>query len=623
MVEIRLSEPQKNVVAFGDGALLVVAGPGSGKTRVLTERVRRLVTEVKGHFRVLALTFTNKAANEMRERLKDLPDLTAKASIATLHGFCLELLTDRGKPLGVSTNAQIFESYADRKQILIGAVASDPEIAEELASLDDEKARARRLDEWLRGISFAKAHPVTRPDQGELFERLIQAYDSGLRACGAYDFDDLLLLSYQLLTEYPAVASFYRRLYRYICIDEAQDLNEAQYQVLKALCGDEYRNVMMVGDPKQSIYGFNTSSPIYMDQFAADFSAEKVELTENYRSSRAVVAAAQALLPQYTISGQLPIAGLLKGIVGVDEADEAKRVVDTLKNLLEIGHPDVEGEITCSKCAILGRSRFLLLGVEAALADAGIPYVKRLTTTHENSSALVREFFLGLRVIGNPRDILHLSALAKTWRVNLLPATEKIVANDAVSLLRHMAQAAKPKYAAAVVAALAEVIKIPDRIAIKPAVAVLQRAADSLDVEERQSVYEDTAVLAREWDQYLRLGGRNDSLSGFMSAMALGTTQHAQHDGVALLTVHSSKGLEFDVVFVMGLADGSFPDYRARGKQREEAEELRNAFVAVTRSKRLLYLSYPQKKMMPWGDVRDQAPSPFYIAIKNSKKSLG
>ena len=619
MAEIRLSAPQKNVVAFGEGALLVVAGPGSGKTRVLTERVRRLVTEVRGHFRVLALTFTNKAANEMRERLKDLPDLSTKASIATLHGFCLELLTDRGKPLGVSANAQIFESYTDRKQILIGAVADDPELAEELESLEDEKARGRRLDEWLRAISFAKAHPVTRPDQGEQFERLIQAYNSGLRACGAYDFDDLLLLSYQLLTEYPAVASFYRRLYRYICIDEAQDLNEAQYEVLKAICGAEYRNVMMVGDPKQSIYGFNTSSPVYMENFATEFSAVKVELTENYRSSKAVVRAAQALLPQYTVSGQLPIAGLLKGFAGNDEADEARRVVDTLKDLVRDGHPDVEGGVDYSKCAILGRSRFLLLAIESALNEANIPYVKRLTATHENSSALVREFFLGLRVICNPRDTLHLSTLAKDWRVKLPPGAEENIRGSAVSFLAEIAKAAKPNYAEAVVAALGEVTKNPDRIAIKPAVALLQRAADNLDTDERQSVYEDTTVLTREWDQYLRLGGRNDNLSGFMSAMALGTTQHAQQDGVALLTVHSSKGLEFEVVFIVGLAEGSFPDYRARGKQKELAEELRNAFVAVTRSKRLLFLSYPKQKIMPWGDIREQGPSPFYTAIKNNK----
>src|SRR5260370_36350839 len=160
------------------------------------------------------------------------------------------MLRDRGKPVGISSLSHIFESTEDRRQVLLESVMADPDLAHELARAGDAKERSKRLDDWLRTISYTKAHPITRSQTEDPLEQAIfEAYNSGLRACNAFDFDDLLLLAYQLLTDYPKVADFYRRLYKYICIDEAQDLNEAQYAVIRALCGDDFRNVMMVGDP--------------------------------------------------------------------------------------------------------------------------------------------------------------------------------------------------------------------------------------------------------------------------------------------------------------------------------------------------------------------------------------
>jgi DNA helicase-2/ATP-dependent DNA helicase PcrA len=233
--QTRLSPTQRQVVDFGDGPLLVVAGPGTGKTRVLTERVRRLLSIQREHFRVLALTFTNKSAREMGERLDDLGDLSRRTFIGTLHGFCLDMLSDRGKPVGVNSTPQIFELFSDRRQVLAEAVAADPLLNHELIMAGDAKARAHRLDEWLRAISNAKNHPITIREIAEpLEQRIFDAYNGGLEASGAFDFDDLLLLSYRLLTDNEKIASFYRRLYRYVCIDEAQDLNEAQYAVINA-----------------------------------------------------------------------------------------------------------------------------------------------------------------------------------------------------------------------------------------------------------------------------------------------------------------------------------------------------------------------------------------------------
>jgi DNA helicase-2/ATP-dependent DNA helicase PcrA len=606
------------VVDFDHGALLVVAGPGSGKTRVLTERVRRLVTKTKGHFRVLALTFTNKAANEMAERLDDLKDLDKRAFIGTVHGFCLAMLTERGQPVGVNSTPQIFELTQDRKQILLEAIMADPELTHLLMQAGDAKDRNRRLEDWLRRIGQIKTHPITIPViEDEIFERIFEAYNAGLRASGAYDFDDLLLLGYRLLTDFPKIADFYRRLYAYVCIDEAQDLNEAQYAFLQALCGPNYHNVMMVGDPKQSIYGFNTSSPEFMDRFCEDFSAIKVELTENFRSSKIVVEIAKRLDSAYVVEGQLPVQGQATLLIGADEEGEANQIAAHLEMLFSAGHPDVEGKITPARCAILGRTRFTLLAVERELEKREIPFYKRLSSLHENESVLVDEFQLALRVVANPIDRLHLAALAKKWGQSTVNLRNVSTVGDVLRLLKSLS-GGQPGHRA-VVEAITAVPQAPARPNLMPAIACLRAYADQLPNEQRREIYDDTEVLIGEWDQYLRAGGP-PNLAGFLSSLALGTTQLVNTDGVALLTVHSSKGLEFEVVFVVGMAEGVFPDYRAQGKLKATAEERRNAFVAVTRSKRLLYFSYPQTRRMPWGDVWRSNPSSY---LQSFSKFLG
>lgn len=612
--KLRLSPRQAEVVEHVDGALLVVAGPGSGKTRVLTERVRSLLTNVAGHFRVLALTFTNKAADEMRDRLSDLGENRQRAFIGTIHSFCLEMLAERGRLVGVEEEPHIFEQHKDRKEILLEAIRQDPVLDEEIGQIADSKERNKRIDSWLQMISRIKTHPITCAVlNDELDRRVLEAYDAGLRACGAYDFDDLLLLGYRLLTNNPKLADFYRRLYRFVCVDEAQDLNEAQYALLCALCGDSYKNIMMVGDPKQSIFGFNTSSPEYMEKFRLEFGAKLIELTENFRSSQAVVDVARSLDPNYLVDMQLPVKGEARVLVGDDEEHEARLIVDELEFLFEHGHPDVEGGIEPSKCAILGRTRFALLAIETELRHRDVPFYKRLTANHENESELVDEFLLSLRVVANSKDRLHLAALATKWKVQ-----QPQVGNDAVVALSRMAQDSAEPRAKAVVEAIASVALNMSRLDLMPAFKLMRDHADTLDETARRAIYEDTAVFQQEWDQYLRSDGPSRTLSGFMSSKALGATQKAHRDGLALLTVHSAKGLEFDVVFVAGMAEGTFPDYRASGRAREMAEESRNAFVAVTRSKRLLYLSYPRVKLMPWGDYRTQQPSRFV-----SKSGIG
>ena len=612
-MNIRLSETQQKIVQHGDGPLLVVAGPGSGKTRVLTERIRRLLNESKGHFRILALTFTNKAANEMKERLAEFPDIEQRAFIGTLHSFCMEVLANRGKSVGIDKLPNIFESYQDRMQVLLQAVMDDPDLWHGLKQVRDARKQEKLLSRWLEMIGEAKNN-LLLPEMldNETERKAYVAYNEALRASDVVDFDDLLLLTYRLFQERPRIADFYRRQYRYMCIDEAQDLNEAQYQVLRALCGLEYRNVMMVGDPKQAIFVWNGADPKYLDIFERDFGAKKISMDENFRSSQAVVNAAKALNPEYAVQGQLPIVGSIELIVGDNEKHEAAEVLDYIQNLIDIGHQDVEGPITLERCALLGRTRYVLSTVEKELGRRQWPYYKQLSAQHESESDLLQDFELCLRLLSNPRDRLHLGMLLKRWHMreeDVLPLNNNV--NNGKDLLATLKKRVRGKDQEAVLQAIEAMEWSEQDFKFSNAMNYLDSFAENKESqEERALIMEDIKIWRKHWNFFLRSqSGGLHSLTSLLGQVALGTTQQPRQEGLALITVHSAKGLEFDVVVVMGMAKGTFPDYRARGAALQE--EKRNAFVAVTRSKRLLVLSYPKTKVMPWGDVWWQKPSQY------------
>jgi len=615
-MSIRLSLDQKRAVDHTNGALLVVAGPGSGKTRVLTERIRRLLKEETGHFQILALTFTNKAANEMTERLQDIPNITERAFIGTLHSFCTEVLAKRGRPVGVDGLPQIFSAYHDRWSILTRAIDDNPELLHQLKLSGDHRDQGKRIGVWLRGIIQYKSlllHSFEIED--EIDRKIFEGYQAGLRASGAVDFDDLLLLTYQLFEERPKIADFYRRLYHFIYIDEAQDLNGAQYGVLCALCGDDYKNVMMVGDKKQSIYGFNTADPRFMDEFTKDFDATVIELHENFRSSRTVVGIAKRLDSTYLADvDKLPIKGTVELLIGEDEDDEANLVLQKISELCKNGHPDVEEPLRLESCAVLGRTRYTLLKIEEKLREQNLPYYKQLKADHESESDLAIEFELCLRLLVNPKDQLHLDMLRKKWGIKS-PA-QKVGEKKTISgleLVERLASQSSDKKAKVITKAASGLFTSNDSVRMTNALDVLEKYGKNLaDEDDKRAVWEDVKVLRGEWNRFLRMerASAND-LASFLTHMALGTMQQPRQDGLALLTVHSSKGLEFDVIFVVGMSDGTFPDYRSNRNTKAKKEEKRSAFVAVTRSKRLLYLSYPESKIMPWGSPRNQTPSPF------------
>jgi DNA helicase-2/ATP-dependent DNA helicase PcrA len=612
-VKLRLSPKQQEIVNHQEGALLVVAGPGSGKTRVLTERIRRLLAEcAEQHFRILALTFTNKAANEMKERLSEFPDINSRAYIGTVHSFCMEVLDNRGKSLGLNGLPHIFESFQDRKQILLQAVQRDPLLSSELRGFGGPKEQGQAIGRWLTAIEDLKNQlKVAELVEDVLLRRVYEAYSEEMAASNAIDFGDILLLTYQLFSTRPKVADFYRRQYRFICIDESQDLNEAQYQLLRALTGGEYFNVLMVGDPKQAIYEFNGASPKYLDRFVSDFGAKRIELAENYRSSTAIVKAATALIPAYVAEGKTPIAGAIQLIRANDEAHEAELVIDYIQKLEKQGHADIEGKVTLERCALLARNKYTFRAAEEELKKRQIPFHKTINAFQDSESDLFKAFELAMKIAANPLDKLHLQALLLLWK-----ATNQINSFNSVSsfpdLIEVLSRVALSDDKKNVLAAVKAIGVQDDQLNIGVALKMLKCFCDSVKAdEERAILLQDFQSWSTHWDVFVRSQpGGQKSLSSFLANVSLGATQQPRQEGLALLTVHASKGLEFDVVVLMGMVEGVFPDYRSTAGDALK-EELRNVFVAVTRSRRLLALSYPEARKMPWGDIKLQTPSRY------------
>ncbi|GIQ71316.1 ATP-dependent helicase [Xylanibacillus composti] len=608
MNNIRLSTVQQNIVSFDDGALLVKASAGSGKTRVLTERIKRLIK--KTNRKILAVTFTNKAGEEMKERLGNLEGVGKKLFVGNFHGFCQQVLENHGKLIGLTNLPHIFEDETDRLELIAQAIENTPSYYNQYITLNAKEQRELRY-KVLDFISKSKRNLLSEEDLLNRYENqelvlLYSSYQDILSSQNAIDFDDLILLSYSLFIENPKIAALYRRTYEYICVDEAQDLNYAQYQLLRSITSNEYKNVMMVGDPNQSIFAFNGSSADFMtENFVEDYQPTVIELQENYRSSKAVLQAADRIIPNTSNNfNNTVIEGIFEIHKMDNEQTEALWVSNKINELIHLKHHrDIEGEITYEKIAVLARNKYVFKELTNVFEQNIIPYFYKITPgSIKFESKLMKIFELSFRVRVNPKDSLH-------WIKLLNMINEKDVGS--LSDLALVLEKNEILEAINVILGLKDDGSNFKSSLEKFKVSISEN--DKLnDDNEKKMILNDIKELLEHWHEYDKKTDKR-SLLQFKTSMALGKTHPlSQKNGVTLSTVHTMKGQEYDIVFLLGMDDETFPDYRAiRSGGTEMIQERNNAYVAFTRSKRFLYVTWPQIRLMPWGDYKHRSISRF------------
>ncbi|AVF59247.1 MAG: ATP-dependent helicase [Vibrio anguillarum] len=626
---INLSDAQLNVVqAPLDTALQVLASAGSGKTRVLTERVRYILSSTKKES-VIALTFTNKAAEEMQTRLIEHDISEERFWVGTIHSVAQRVLEQYGHTIGLPSELHIYERDKDRMEVFMQSLRDDGIDIDNYLNVSNSKelrSREQVLSKYMDAFSLIKRDLLSESDVLERFPnnnklwKYYEDYQRALLNSNGIDFDDILLYSHKILLTQDWVGKVYRAKYKHLCVDEAQDLNGAQYEFIKAFCGNQVKSVLMVGDPNQMIYGFNGSSSKYLTtSFVDDFSPLKMVLNQNYRSTRSVIEVANRLKPGSQRAGNFALQGMFDVRCLSNEQEESNWIVDSIKNLLSLGTNDeIEGGISLDKMVVIARNRFVFKYLEEALQASGIDYhLRKGERRNEPTSLFGKVLDYSIRLKLNPKDWVDGIKLCNALSVEP-PSTwgDKNV----LSLISQSLDAGSLFNKELLKLVLVEVdnLNVPD-----PNVRKLTKALE-VEIEKmardgslRDSHIEELKLSMEElqefWSSWVsfRQKGLGESLLAYRNAISLGQVSETKvQSGLTLSTVHTMKGLEKDIVFLMGMCEGVFPDYRATSPEKVE-EERNNAFVAVTRAKRWLYVSYPQYRVMPWGDTKYQAPSRF------------
>ena len=612
-----LSDVQRQAVRHDDGALLVLAGPGSGKTQVLATRIARLLHEAPDEpFRVLALTFTNRAADEMRERIERMaPEAEHRLSIGTFHAFSADVLRQYGQHLGIKTDFRIFSTNEDRGEIASRAMASEAGIA---AGLEAQHASFLKLVDRAKAKlipSEGIAERFGNAEQGAKFEIFYAAYDAALREANALDFNSLVSNAHQLFVRFPALARRYRSAYRYWCVDEFQDTNLAQYGLLKAMAGEEFPNVFAVADDDQIIYQWNGADYSRLDQFQADFGAALLQIPTNFRCPPEVVTCANKLIgcnllrsvdKRPLIAGRDSSGGpsVIEVLPWPTDEDEARGIAQHIAD----HRAGVLGQT-----AVLARGRRLLDPIAAALSALGINS-QVIARRDEFQSAAFRWLHSVLSLGVHNTDERVFQAFAGTFNEmfgSILSALEIIAqSDDRVGLLTEWHRAVQ------------EQIEMPDALAL--ADAAVQYCRGNVD----QASFAAAAIVVL--DGWLTDDAPDDDEPAGFSALrndraawhalsaevgrAIGVPSDPERflqeldlrskeppvspNTVPVMTIHGSKGNEFDHVYLAGLAEDVLPSFQSREKgdrSPEFEEERRNCYVAVTRCQQTLTLSYAER----------------------------
>lgn len=602
MIKIELTKSQSQVVNFDKGPLLVKASAGSGKTLVLIERIRKLIPNTRR--RILAITFTNKAADEIKDRLesenKDI--LKNKVIVTTFHGFCNRVLESQGSSIGYYSMPQIFGEN-DRRRVLEETIRENPELNDWYNSLlpKEKKGKINQLVSWISKVKRDFLIDSEWNNQREDKELLVyQEYNERLLSQNAIDFDDLFRLTYQIFTFHSNIASLYRRNYEYVCVDEAQDMNNAQYSVLTALLGDSNKNIMLVGDENQSIYAFNGSSSQYMSKnFVEDFSPTIITLNENFRSARSILNYANLIVPNSEVVDNVPIKGICQVNQFNDVDSEATFVCDKIENIVN----DNNNTYCYDDITVLARNRYILTPIENLLKEKNIQYCYKVSLKGlDFDSTSAKVFDLILVVCNNPKDKLHLRMLQEELnnKENPLQDNLEFLNKIADPFIRYIAS-----QALTVKKDCTNYLHI-----IKGILKSIEAGQFKDTPEELDLSFAEFKRLRESWIKYASSRTNYDIMS-FRNSLMLGQNiTLTKEKGVQLSTVHSMKGQQNYIIFLIGMDDGTFPDYRAVNAGGEALrQENNNLYVAVTRARRRLYISYPLTRQMPWGDIYNRYKS--------------
>lgn len=624
------SAEQQRVISLDRGAYLVTAPPGSGKTQILVERSIRLLDEsAGGSFRILALTFTTRAADELRERVAaGVADEWQRMTTCTFHAFALDVLRHYGERIGVGPALTVFESQDDRLESLAQALADEGyDVGRSPDDLRVLRAVLAEISLLKRRLVPAEAAPTTEV-QGVRLDVAYQAHARKLRQLGAVDFDDLLLLANQLLAEHPRIARHYRRMYRFLLVDEAQDTSRAQYELLRTLLGEEHRNVLLVADADQAIFAFAGSDARYLKRFVADFGAQHLSLTGNFRCATQIVAAAGRLIAHNSGSHQhpAPAVGQAQGhcvfVELDDEQAEAASVVDGVQRLITTGlspawlAADEVSTILPEEICVVGRSRYALNATRFAFESHDIGHQFGSGDAGLFDTKLFHGLRYAMRVATNPRDLLSLENLVALLAPLDDDAREARRGQSPRALLDELADEVGIELDTA---SLLDPSCTADGLdaALKP-LTTLSHDGDAGDDAERLN--RDAETLSHCWRSFCRSVAEDErTASAFLNHLSLSGRASLNDPGIRVLTIHAVKGLEFRAVFLVGMNEGTFPDYRSVRDPTTIEDERRNAYVAVTRAGRFLQLSRPRVRMMPWGDLRRQQPSRFIAELDVSQ----
>jgi DNA helicase-2/ATP-dependent DNA helicase PcrA len=623
-----LNPAQRAAVSAPPGALLVVAGPGSGKTRVLTHRIAYLIQEMRvSPWHIMAVTFTNKAAREMERRLEGLLGGRPQGlNMGTFHAICARLLRREVDNLTHYQRDFVIFDTADQLQVVKQALAA--------LNLDEKRFPPARL---LNGISSAKNDLIT-PDTyqatnyaGEVTRRVYDWYQAALRENNAMDFDDLLMNTVLLFDERADVLAKYQERYHHILVDEFQDTNATQYRLLRQLAGDR-NSLFAVGDSDQSIYKWRGADYRNVQNFYRDYpEAKTILLEQNYRSTQVILDAAIEVIRRNHdhIPKKLFTERHGGAKVAIREAyneeDEASTVVNTIQSLMLQGY-------SANACAVMYRTNAQSRALEEAFVQAGMPY-RLVGATQFYQRREVKDVIAYLRVVHNPYDSVSLGRILNVpprgigqttqQQFYLWAAAQGLQPAEALMRLATNADVQHP-FGGRAYHALAQFGNLlAGWYALRERVGVGELLDAILDQIKYKSYLDDgTDEGADRWENVMELRGvagieEGLNLSEFLQQVALvAETDNLDNTAPAttLLTLHAAKGLEFPVVLITGLEEGLLPHSRSMDSEEELAEERRLFYVGITRAKDLLYLSHVFRRTS-WGDSSVAVPSRFLADI--------